>query len=320
MDNLMSWLLEDDNPSVKFFTQTRIQKKSPQDAEVQKTKEALYTWPPVKEILARQNPAGWWGEAQNVSTPMYLGSAWQLMLLVELGADCSDTRIRKAVDCILNNALAPDGAFPHEGSRWQKHSPMDLICNDGMIAFGILGSGTDQKDERIQRIVAFMERALLETDFRCRFNQDAVCAWGVVKALRVLSQVQPDKRSERTIQAIQRGAAFILENDLARADYPHKPGGKVSEHWFKLGWPRSYQADILQTLLVLTDLGYGGDVRMEAAKDFLRGKELEGGGWPLESTWNKLPGDFIKVSKCQPSKWITWQAIYILSEKQGTTL
>jgi hypothetical protein len=315
MDRILDWLLEDENPSVKYFTQTYILKLSPQSEDVRVTKKALLDSAPVLEILQRQDPEGWWGDPQNISTPMYRGTTWQLMLLVELGADCSDRRIQKSVDYILEHALSQEGSFPHEGSRWQKHSPMDLICNDGMVAFGILGSGTDQSDERVQRIIDFMTRALLETDYCCRFNQGAVCAWGLVKALRVLSLVPVENRSERTNAAIQRGAEYILNGNLAKADYPHKPGGKTSDQWFRLGWPRSYQADILQTLLVLTNLGFGKDTRLNDAKDFLRTKELADGGWPLEATWNQLPWSYFKASKRQPSKWVSWQVRYILGEK-----
>jgi hypothetical protein len=122
-------------------------------------------------------------------------------------------------------------------------------------------------------------------------------------------------RSDRIEKAIKRGAEYLLSRELAKADYPHKEGGKVSQHWFKLGWPRSYQADILQTLMVLTDAGYNSDPRLDAAREFIKGKELPDGGWPLEVTWNKLVDPFVRASKRKPSKWTSWQAVYVLGEK-----
>ncbi|NMB61772.1 MAG: nitrogen fixation protein NifH, partial [Chloroflexi bacterium] len=94
--------------------------------------------------------------------------------------------------------------------------------------------------------------------------------------------------------------------------FPHKPGGKVSEHWFRLGFPRSYHADLLQTALVLAALGYGKDPRLQSTIAFLMEKQLPGGGWALEETWNKLSVPFVKKSKVKPSKWITWQVLAIL--------
>jgi len=315
VDKTIEWLLENENPSVRFFTLTKIMKLDPSDSQVQKARQEILKYEPVQKILSQQDKAGWWNNTENATMPMYLSTAWQLMLLAELGADSSDGRIRKAVDLVFAKAQAPDGSFPHEGSRWQKQSPMDLICNDGMIAFGLLGVGTNPSDERMGKTIEFLAGALANTDYKCRFNRDTVCAWGVIKALRVLALVPRESRSPLVKNAIERGVQFILEKDLAKAEFPYKPGGSVSAHWFKLGWPRSYQADILQTMVALTDLGYGEDRRLKSAKEFLRSKILPDRGWPLEETWNKFPMPFIKTSKRQSSKWITWQAEYVLGEK-----
>ena len=311
-DEIIPWLLEEENPSVRFFTMTRILGESLDSPDVKKVRKDIMQIGPVPKILALQNSAGWWGSNENATMPMYLSTAWQLMILAELGATKENSSIDKAVDFVFKKAQDKSGAFPHEGSRWQKFSPMDLICNDGMIAWGLIGVGTSYADQRMKLTVNFLAYAINGTDFKCRFNQGAPCAWGLVKALRILAAVPQNEWTPEIKRAVEKAVNFILEKDLSRADYPTKPGGKVSEHWFKLGFPRSYQTDVLQTMLILTDLGYSKNKGMEPGMDFLLSKRLDDGTWALEETFNKMLVPFIKKSLRKPSKWITWQALYVL--------
>lgn len=315
-NEIIEWLLEEDNPSVRFFTLTKIMNLPLHSPQVIEAKKSIMDFYPVRNLLALQHPDGWWNNSKNATMPMYTSTAWQLMLLAEMGTTNEDTRIRKAVDFVFKNAQDSDGAFPHEGSRFQKKSPMDLICNDALIAWGLIGVGTPYQDFRMRRTINFLLHALENGDYRCRFNKDAPCAWGLVKVLRVLSAVPDSARDQEFNRVIQTASNFILEVDLARAAFPTKPSGRVSGHWFKLGFPRSYQSDILQTACVLTDLGFAKDKRLIPIWHFLDTKKLPTGYWPLEETFNKWLVPFIKKSARQPSKWITWQVEYVLEKSR----
>lgn len=313
-EQFLDWLLEEENPSVRYFTLRAILGLAQDDERVLAARRAIMQSEPVSRILALQDPAGWWNNAQSMSLPMYLGTVWQLMLLAELGADGSDERIRRAIDLVFQDLQSAEGSFPHEGERFAKQYAMDLICNDAMIAYGLAGLGVGTQDERMQRTVSFLTAVVNSGDYACRFNKGAECAWGVVKMLRVLSLISEDERNENIRQAIKRGAEYLLSHELVKADFPHKEGGKISEHWFRLGFPRSYQSDLLQTAFVLTALGYGKDERLQPTITFLRDKQLPEGGWALDATWNKMIVPVTKPSKGKPDKWISWQAFYVLQE------
>ena len=313
-EQLIPWLLEEENPSVRYFSLRMIMGLAKDDKQVLAVRRAIMGKEPVTGILALQDPAGWWNNPETVSMPMYLSTVWQLMLLAELGADGSDRRIRKSVDLVFKNIQHTDGSLPHEGDRFKKKEAMDLICNDGMIAYGLIGLSPELKDERVQRTLSFLVSVLSSGDYHCCFNKGAECAWGVVKMLRVLSLIPEKERDAEMQQAIRQGAEYLLSHDLAKADFPHKEGGKISEHWFRLGFPRSYQADLLQTAFVLKVLGYGKDERLQPTLAFLREKQLPEGGWALEETWNKMIVPFTRPFKRKPNKWITWQALYVLTE------
>ena len=316
MDNkeMLAWLLEEDNPSVRYFTLRDILGLEESNDKVGEACKEIMESGPVPEILALQSDKGWWDNPDSMSMPMYLSTAWQLMLLAELGTDGGHERIRRAVELIFAELQKPDGSFPHEGERWRKKHAMDLVCNDAMIAFGLAGLGVNIQDERMARTFEFLANTLIKEEYECRFNKGAQCAWGVVKMLRVLAYTPAKERTVQMVKGIESGAEYLLNHDLACADFPYKENGKISEHWFRLGFPRSYQADLMQTAFILAKFGYGKDCRLQPTIDFLLSKRLPDGTWALEDTWNKFSVPFVKKSKTKPSKWITWQMSFILGK------
>jgi hypothetical protein len=110
-------------------------------------------------------------------------------------------------------------------------------------------------------------------------------------------------------QAIKVGTDFLLSYDLATADFPYIE--RISSTWFKLGFPLSYWSDILETVEVLVDLGYGDDARLVKVYQLIMNKQDDQGRWRLENSLNgKMWVDIEK--KGQPSKWITLRVLRVL--------
>ena len=66
-----NWLIEDDNPSVRYFTLVDLLEKSKEDPEVLKAKAEIMQKGVVPKILARQKEEGYWGEAEKFYTAKY---------------------------------------------------------------------------------------------------------------------------------------------------------------------------------------------------------------------------------------------------------
>ena len=313
-EKLLTWLLEEENPSVRYFTLRDMVGLAEGDAQLGEACTRIMTHGAVPEILALQSAEGWWGNAESMIMPMYTSTAWQVMLLAELGAGLNE-HIQKAVDMVFSQTQAANGSFPRLEGRFVKHQPMDLFCNDALISYGLAGVGVSPQDERMRRALEFLANTLLSGEYGCRFNDDGgPCAWGVVKGLRVLSVIKETDRTDLMQKAIQTGAEYLFEQVLAKMDFSLKEGNPFSEHWFRFGFPRSYQADVLQMAFVLAKLGYGKDSRLQPVIDFIANKQLPAGRWALEETWNQLIVPFTKPSKAKPNKWITWQAYFVLAQ------
>ncbi|MFX1486002.1 MAG: nitrogen fixation protein NifH, partial [Promethearchaeota archaeon] len=135
------WLLEKDNPSVRYFTLTDICDNVENDSEVRDTKDKIMERGVVPRILARQSDEGYWGSPEDFYGPgKFKGTVWQLMILAELGTDSRDERVRKACEFILDKSQDREsGAFsylsaPGGGGRHNRVIP----CLTGNMIWSLI--------------------------------------------------------------------------------------------------------------------------------------------------------------------------------------
>ena len=119
----MEWLLEKDNPSVRYFTLTEILGKRENDVLVKETKEDIMKTGVVPAILVKQHKEGYWEKSERLYTAKYKGTVWQLLVLAELNADGSDGRIKKACEFVLENSQDHEsGGFSYTSTGGGRHN------------------------------------------------------------------------------------------------------------------------------------------------------------------------------------------------------
>ena len=69
---VLEWLLEDDQPSVRYLALTQLLGKSEDDPEVQVAKKMIPKKGWAAEILAKQDRGGWWVSEESLYRPKYL--------------------------------------------------------------------------------------------------------------------------------------------------------------------------------------------------------------------------------------------------------
>jgi len=315
--DILSWLLETDpdNPGVRYFALRDLLDRPEDDPEVRQARASIMTTGPVPAILDAQYPGGYWIKPGGGYSPKYRSTVWQVIFLAELGADPADERVRRGCEYLLNHSIAPNGAF----SAYQKPVNSGAVhCLNGNLLYALqrLGFGDD---ERVQQALDWQARAITgEGDLRylksgtcgptfaCSVNESQPCGWGANKAMRALLAVPPAERTPVTERAIRAGAEFLLSRDPAVADYPYTT--RVSSTWFKLGFPLSYWSDVLETMAVLAEAGYGSDPRLANVLQFILSKQDTQGRWKLENSLNgKMWADIEEKGK--PSKWITLRVL-----------
>jgi hypothetical protein len=305
------WLLEADNPSVRYFALRDLLDHPRDDAEVIAAQKAIMASRPVREILEAQYPQGYWIKTGRGYSPKYRGTVWQLMLLADLGTSSNDA-IEKACRHVLENSFIPEaGLF---SATKAETGTIDCLNGNLLHAFIRLGY-TD--DPRVREVAQTLAERIAREGLDCRANSPSrsqretwrPCAWGAVKALNAFALIPSHKRSPAMNEAILLGVNLLLGRDLTVADYP-SAYGRVSPFWFRLGFPLAYSSDILEATDVLAQLGYGDDQRLQGAIGFVLAKQDEDGRWPLEHTLNRTWTKFGR--KGEPSKWVTLRALTML--------
>jgi hypothetical protein len=322
----LSWLLEPEDPGVRYLALRDLVGLRQDDAELRAAKELAHRHGPIATILDRMDPAGYWVEPGPGYTPKYRSTVWAVIMLGQLGASADmDVRIQRACRHLLDHALTANGQFSTSGTPSGTVDCLQGNLCAAMLALGCDDPRLDQAFEWIARSVTGEGIAPMEDKkaplryyagkcgpvFACGANNKLSCAWGGVKVMLACSMLPTERRTPLIEDAIHQGVAFLLGVDPAKAAYPTGWSTKPSRNWWKFGFPVFYVTDLLQNVEALVRLGYGADPRLTNALDLIRQKQDEDGRWALEYDYaGKTWVEFGK--KKQPNKWVTLRAAWVL--------
>ncbi len=313
--DVLSWLLEVDNPSARYLALTRVLDRSEDDAEVLETRSRIPDWDGARAILAAQWPEGYWMRPGIGYSPKYKATVWQVIFLAALGAPRTQ-EVDRACTYVLDHGRLADGRFTA-----YKTARGAVACLNGNLLRAMFQLGC--QDPRLAETLEALTAMAVRDGFCCRFNaprgcqnspparmgDGLPCAWGAIKALGAFAEVPARKRPASVQAAVEAGVALLLNGDLATGDYPSATG--PSPLWRRFGFPLGYASDLLEALQVLGRLGVGPDLRLAPAVEVVRSKRREDGRWLLGA---RLENTWFKVGRVgQPSKWVTLRALEVLT-------
>jgi hypothetical protein len=316
------WLLEEDNPSVRYFTLIDILKHSENETEVKKAKQRVIRVGVVPKILSKQKEGGYWGKPEDFYIrSKYKGTVWTLIILAELAADPQDKRVRKACEFILQNSQDPEsGGFSYQSAKQGggDHNKV-LPCLTGNMVFSLIRLGY-LNDPRVQHGINWIttyqrfDDAIRQApkgwpyDKYQRCYGKHACHMGIVKALKALAEIPSNQRSDTVKATIEKGAQYLLAHHVYKRSHNLNQISKPS--WLKFGFPNMWNTDTLEILNILTKLGIK-DKRMQDAINLVLTKQDKQAKWKLENTFNGRMQTNIE-QKNKPSKWITLNALRVL--------
>lgn len=150
---IIGWLLEKDNPSVRYFTLREILRRPEQNPEVREARAEIMTAGAVPKILAKQHPAGFWQDRRNFYLKTkYKGTVWQINILADLMAEGTDKRVQAACEFLLTHSQnGATGGFAYRSSAAGDGEKNAIIpCLTGNMAWSLirLGYGDDPRTEK----------------------------------------------------------------------------------------------------------------------------------------------------------------------------
>ncbi len=316
------WLLEAENPSVRYFTLKDILDKPEEDPAVQAARREIMSAGMVPQILQKQQEPAYLKTYPAFYTSKYKGLVWTLIVLAELGA-LAGPQIKEQCEYLLSNAQETgDGGFSmHAAAKTGGGRQSEVIpCLTGNMVWSLIRLGY-LDNPRLERGIGWLTRYM-------RFNDGTedepqlppydryemcwgkhTCHMGVVKALKALSAIPEGKRTPDISDMIQRASEFMLIHRIYKRS--HNLNRTAKPGWLKLGFPLMYQTDVLEILDILTALKIR-DSRMEDAISIVLEKQDGMGRWSTENTYNsdRLLIPFGQMG--EQSKWLTLRAMRVL--------
>jgi hypothetical protein len=331
---VIHWLLEEDNPVVRYLTLKNLLKdaKATQEAkkhlmEYEVTRVILQH---LDDFLMKDDKAYW----------KYKGKYWQLIFLGQFLADGQDPMVAKITQDIIENR-----------KKWLWKFGGQCLAANILAALIRLGHANDpvvlEEAENLAQQVAFNSGIECEVMGYSLLPQ---CYMAIPKLLLCFSETPKGIRSQAVKEAIdmlvktildnevymyvpgnRRKWQKILENQPKRAELPkgetvkawtfkqkekflstHGLGGREAKKgWLKFGFPLHYNSDILETMYSLARLEIPMNPKLEKPLQVIKEKMTKDGKWIMENSLNgKMWADVEKKGK--PSKWLTYFALFVL--------
>lgn len=323
-----NWLLEEDNPSVRYFTLKNILDRPEDDKEVLTAKSEIMQTGIVPDILQRQSQKEYIQAYSRFYTDKYKGLVWSLITLAELGADVTP-QIKEQCEYLFEYSQErQDGGFSQSSAARTGGGRITEVipCLTGNMVWSLIHFGY-LDDPRLQKGIDWITRFM-------RFNDGVAydpqvppydryemcwgthtCHMGVVKALKGLSAIPLERRTKEMNDTIQNAIDFILLHHIYKCSHNLKRKSKPG--WLKFGFPLMYQTDVLEILDILTGLGTK-ESRMEDAIGIVVEKQDDMGRWKTENTYNSDRLLIPYSQKDAQSKWITLRAMSVLKRYYDT--
>ncbi len=317
-DPVVDWLLEPDQPGIRYLTLTQLLGRPETDSEVRTARARIPSTGWAAELLSRRDPAGWWIRPKGWLEPRFLGTNWNMLALADLGASRETPEIRTSCEFWMGSAPLQGGGVGGFGKGKGHH------CYTANMARALIRMGYAE-DPRIQRTMEWLTRtAHPNGGWTCRFSTSGPATSRSLDAWEGLAAFGAYPRNLWTKEmrgCVERTAEYYLEREL------HLQGERY-DPWYRFHWPTHYYYDLLVGLDCLTSLGYAGDPRLAFALDLLRKKQRTDGRWNLDAhqtdpdpegaRWfqehpNRRPTPLALETPGKPSKMITLRARVVLS-------
>ncbi len=308
----LDWLLERNDPPIRFHTLHDILGRSLHDKEVREAQDKIKDYAPVRTILRARTQQGYWPPEETCYRPKWTSTVWPLILLGEMGFP-PDEGVKSACERFLDLHQLDNGSFScpsrlERGKRWEEP------CLTGNMVRTLLVFGYEE-DPRVKKAMDWMPKQQLEDGgWNCDYPERKVkhsSFMSTIEPLWAYSEIPRTKWTRKMKRSVEQGAEFLLMHRIYKSDHHHwKHSLPFST---SLHFPMYYYYDILHGLRVLTKLGYGDDERVRDAVHLILSKRTPEGKWLLEGDWAReaeAKGNQRKAlvnleELWKPSKWVT---------------
>jgi hypothetical protein len=333
-EEIRDWLLEESNPSIRYFTLINLLGKKGNSKEVIEAKKKIMVTDPVKKILSHQNKDGsFLTEAMKKKStvidyrfgyqPKYRGTIWQLLFLAQLGADENDKRIKNLCKYILKTNYLPKHQLIGLKFKGGGMFKTTIPCYVSNMVWGLSKFGFNN-DYRVQNSIKWLLKyqRFDDGDFktpkewpyrgrndRC-FSKHS-CYIGCTQALKAMTVISESDRTKEINDFIQKAINFVLLHKIYKKN--HGKARPIRKEYETLVFPSVYFDDVLQIINSLLIFKVK-DESIDNAIQIILEKRQASGKWLLERTIRPSAMYAKFEEKGTESKWITFRVLNVLKK------
>ncbi len=311
------WLLDPENPSVRYQTLRHIFQQPV--SQLEKEQERVLAWQPIASLLRHWDHINFWGRADN---PFYggpVGNFGTLHLLAQLGAPRTE-KIAAACENLLNRGQRPDGRFTPEGAAaapWLSYTGMALqiLMHFGydedprtLAAWEALTATVQRDPEHLECAIDGRLPVHFTGPVDSEGRDDRVCLAGAAKVLGALIHRDIEPLGHVAEETVDRLCRYLLNHEYDWED--------EDADWMLPRFPRHYDTDVIELAHVLSHTSYRAHPATARIVRQMLSLQDDGGRWPKRKTTPAFVGESVD----QPSRWLTFEAVHALMAIYGDTL
>ncbi|MCI4362505.1 MAG: hypothetical protein L3J77_04880, partial [Thermoplasmata archaeon] len=315
-DRVLEWLLEEEQPSVRYLALTQLLDRRPDDPEVRHARSSIPLRGWGVDLLRDLTSGAGGGGTASLYLPKYHARLWPLLVLADLGMTREDARIRSLCEFALQRLQRENGGIGI-GDGGSAHLCTTANLTRALIQVGYLD------DPRVARALDWLvQSADRKGGWSCYGSGRLLDSW---EPLSTFAAYPRDRWTDGIAEAAALGAEYFLGREL------HQQGERYAP-WYRTHYPVHYYYDLLQGLDALTALGYGRDPRLGFALGWLRDRRLPTGRWNLDAVhpdvdgsiaaWfekhpKRRPTPLVLEAPARPSKIVTLTARRVLARVEA---
>ncbi len=310
---IIEWLLEEDNPSVRYRTLTELLDENENSSAAIEAREGIKDSEAVKKIFSKFDDEGYWTYYDKRRDRIfgkgteyfdYLTTHFNLAFLSELGMTREDERIEPAVSRFLN-LQKEDGDFLGHYSCLYAYNLRSFI----RMGFG--------EDKRVKRTInLLLDSGKFDGGYLCDIHEGKYktretksCIRGSLKVMLAFAELPEYQRTETCKSLVD---YFLIRHGIFENSDLKKPVlGELTSTIFPFLWKSS----LTEVLYGLSRIGYGNAEELAEAWMILDSKKDGNGKYILN--WSPPKSYFKPGKRGEPNKWITLYALLALKYKEN---
>jgi hypothetical protein len=304
----LPWLLEPENPSVRYWTLLDILDRSDDDPEMRAAWAAIPTFSPVANLLVAQKREGYWVK-RDYYLPKSYGTFGVLSVLADLGLTGENEHVRRGCDFLFAHQREHGGFCRRRrvrgrGTVWEARP--DPCTHARIVRFLIqFGYGDDPRTRAAVNWLLADQRD--DAMWLCNRASRHGCLRATLDYLRAAVLDPETAAHPATARAAEVVCDLLMEPRMGRYH--------VGDLWTILEYP-SFGYGVISALDALARLGYTLEQpKIALAMEYLLSRQLPNGTWPLDQSAPRPPFDVGQPGA--PNKWLTLDTLRAIKLLHG---